>query len=268
MTKIKDIFSIMDQIAPPGYASDWDSIGLQTGDPYAEAKGVLIALDPSVEAVKEAASRGLNILITHHPLLFSGIKSIDLSKPLGKIIKAAINLDVAIFSAHTNLDAARGGVSDMLARALNIRNLSPMETTKNADDDLVGIGRVGTFPGRPALIDIVNNVKKQLAIDKVRVMGDMNKVIEKVALCGGSGGSLIEEASRLKADLYISGDINYHRARDAEALGLAVIDIGHFSSEKCLIEGLAKILNEKIKGEQGAIPVLAYGGEREPFTIL
>ena len=107
MTKLKDIFSIMEEIAPPRYASDWDSVGLQAGDPLAEAKGVMIALDPSVEAVNETAAKGLNLLITHHHLLFSEIKSIDLSKPIGRIIKAAIKLDVAIFSAHTNLDSCR-----------------------------------------------------------------------------------------------------------------------------------------------------------------
>ena len=268
MTKLKDIFSIMEEIAPPRYASDWDSIGLQTGDPFAEAKGIMIALDPSVEAVEEAASKGLNLLITHHPLFFSEVKSIDLSKPIGKIVKAAIKLDVAIFSAHTNLDATRGGVSDMLADTLGIKDLSPLQATKNAEDELVGIGRIGTFTNRLSLADVVNSLKKQLNLDKVRVIGNMDKAIERVALCGGSGGSLIDDASQMKADLYISGDINYHRARDAEDLGLAIIDIGHFSSEKCLIDGLVKKLKEKIKPEQGAISILAYGMEKEPFTIL
>ena len=268
MTKLKDIFSIMEEIAPACYASEWDSVGLQTGDPFAEAKGIMIALDPSVEAINEAAAKGLNLLITHHPLLFSEIKSIDLSKPIGKIIKAAIKLDVAIFSAHTNLDATRGGVSDMLADTLGIKDLSPLQATKSADDDLVGIGRIGSFTNKPSLSDVVDNVKKQLNLDKVRVVGDMDKVIERVALCGGSGGSLIDDASQMKADLYISGDINYHRAKDAQELGLAIIDIGHFSSEKCLIDGLAKKLKESIKPEQGAIPILSFGKEKEPFTIL
>jgi len=268
MTKLKDIFSIMEEIAPPHYASDWDSIGLQIGDPFAEAKGIMIALDPSVEAVNETAAKGLNLLITHHPLFFSEIKSIDLSNPIGKIIKAAIKLDVAIFSAHTNLDATRGGVSDMLANTLGIKGLSPLKAAKDADDDLVGIGRIGSFTNRLSLSDVVDKLKKQLHLDKVRVIGDMDKVIERVALCGGSGGSLIDDASQMKADLFISGDINYHRAKDALDLGLAIIDIGHFSSEKCLIEGLAKTLKEKIKPEQGEIPILAFGKEKEPFTIL
>ena len=268
MTILKDIFSIMEEIAPPRYASDWDSVGLQCGDPFSEAKGIMIALDPSVDAVNEAAGMGLNLLITHHPLLFSEIKSIDLSKPIGTIIKAAIKLDVAIFSAHTNLDAARGGVSDMLAHQLDIKDLSPLKKAKDEDDDLVGIGRIGRFTDSPSLSDVVDRLKMRLALDKVRVTGDMDKVIERVALCGGSGGSLIEDASQMKADLYITGDINYHRAKDAQDLGLALIDIGHFSSEKCLIEGLAKKLEEKIRPEQGAIPILAFGREREPFTIL
>ncbi|MDT8317839.1 MAG: Nif3-like dinuclear metal center hexameric protein [bacterium] len=268
MTKLRDIFFIMEEIAPSRYASDWDSIGLQIGDPLIEAKGIMIALDPSVEAVNEAAAEGLNLLITHHPLLFTEIKSLDLSKQIGKIIKTAIKLDVAIFSAHTNLDATRGGVSDMLAELLHITELSPLQAAKNADDDLVGIGRIGTFKNRPSLSDVVNMLKERLNLDKVRVIGDMDRVIEKVALCGGSGGSLIEDASELKADLYISGDINYHRAKDALDLGLAIIDIGHFSSEKCLIEGLAKKLKEKIKPEQGEIPILTFGKEKEPFTIL
>lgn len=268
MVKLKDIFDIMEQIAPPSLAMEWDRVGLQVGDPEDAATGVMVALDPSIEALDEASNNDLNLLITHHPLFLSPLNCIDLATYPGKIIKSAVEKKTAIFSTHTNLDCARGGVNDILADILEIEETKPLESSGTGAENSEGLGRIGRLKKRAALRDVVAHVKGKLEINNARVLGDMKRGIERVAVCGGSGGSLIGAASKMGADLLISGDIRYHQAREAEDLDLCVIDVGHFSSEKVAVGGLAAMLRKKFEEEKIEIPVREYDGDKEPFTTL
>ncbi|MBE9504751.1 MAG: Nif3-like dinuclear metal center hexameric protein [Proteobacteria bacterium] len=258
----------MEKIAPASLAEAWDNIGLQIGNHDDEAKGIMVALDPSLAAIEKAAERGFNLLLTHHPLFFSDIKSINLNSPMGQTIEAAIKGSVAIFTAHTNLDSVEGGVSDMLADVLLIEDRSPLEPAQAEGHVKCGLGRIGTIKKRPRLKEITAEIKKILDVPKVRVLGDLGKRIETVALCGGSGGSLIHSASQQGADLFISGDIRYHQAREAEELGLSIIDVGHFSSEKIVINGLKNILKMQLDKKGFNIPLEKFSREKEPFIIL
>ena len=268
MAQLKDIFNIMEEIAPASLAEGWDNVGLQIGHHDDEAKGIMIALDPSLAAIEKAAKSGFNLLLTHHPLFFSDIKSINLNSPIGQTIEAAIKGSVAIFTAHTNLDSVEGGVSDMLADVLMIGDTKPLEPVQSEGHVKCGLGRIGTIKKRPLLKEITAEIKKNLDIPNVRVLGDLEKRIETVALCGGSGGSLIHSASREGADLFISGDIRYHQAREAEELGLSIIDVGHFSSEKVVIDGLTNILKMQLDKKGLNIPLEKFSREKEPFIIL
>lgn len=263
---IKDLFSIMEEIAPARYAADWDNVGLQIGNPHDGARGIMVALDTSLAAVKEAASKGFNLLVTHHPFLFSPVKTIDFSTPQGKIIKEAIGSGLTVFSAHTNLDSTEGGINDMLGDLLGLTETSPMEPFEG--NNSAGMGRVGSVKGEKNLGEFAALVKERFNVDSIKVLGNGDKKISRIALCGGSGGSLIRLASKLGAQLYISGDISYHQAREAEDMGLSIIDPGHFSSEKIVVEGLAKILREKLQIKKIDLPVAAFCGEKEPFVVV
>lgn len=265
MVKLSDIFNIMEEIAPMSLAESWDNIGLQIGNPEEELQGVMLALDASIEAVEDAANSGFNLLLTHHPLFFSPLSSININSPSGKLIEASIKKSVSIFSSHTNLDSVSGGVSDMLADLLELGNREPIEPA-NASGE--GLGRMGTLSKALSIEEIVTILKKKLSAKNVGVIGDTNMRVNKVALCGGSGGSLIGAASRLGADLFISGDIKYHQAREAEELALPVIDVGHFSSEKIAIDGLKNILKAKLKKRGIKVPLKIFEKEKEPFIIL
>lgn len=266
MALIKDLFNIMDEIAPARYAAEWDNVGLQLGNPLDEGRGIMVALDTSLDAVTEAASKNLNLLVTHHPFLFSPTKRIDLSTEQGKIIKKAIETGITIFSAHTNLDSAKGGINDMLGSLLGLKATSPMDPFD--EDPAAGMGRIGNISEEKSLGDLATLVKEQFNVESIRVVGDMERKVSRIALCGGSGGSLIGLAAKLGAHLYISGDINYHQARDAEDKKLSLIDVGHFSSEKIVVEGLTKILKGKLKIKKINIPVEEYCGEKEPFFVI
>lgn len=268
MPKIKDLFDIMEELAPQSLAEEWDNSGLQIGNSDNEARGVLIALDPSLEALKTASSKKLNLLITHHPLFFSDIKKIDLKSPNGKIVEMAIKADISIFAAHTNLDSASGGINDILASLFKLKNSTPIELPACGVDNEAGIGRIGDLAEAATVRDMALFVKDQLKTSSLRFIGDRGQKIKRVALCSGSGGGLLKKAAKLGADIFISGDIRYHQAKDAEDLGIAVIDAGHFASEKVVTANLAVTLRKILDKKGFNIPVESYDGEKEPFITI
>jgi dinuclear metal center YbgI/SA1388 family protein len=191
---VAKIIQIMDQLAPPLLAEEWDNVGLQIGDPRQPVRRIWVALDPSPEVVKAA----------HHPLIFRPLKSIDFETPGGSIIQMAAHHQLAIFSAHTNLDIVRDGVNDVLAQRLGLRNLAvlqPVQVGEGAKEDITplmggetefGIGRIGSLAKTGSLKSLVSMVKKKLKLDFVKVAGDLTMKVTRVAICSGSGSSLMQ----------------------------------------------------------------------------
>jgi putative NIF3 family GTP cyclohydrolase 1 type 2 len=156
----------------------------------------------------------------------------------------------------------------MLADVIGIDDTVPIEPLAGDGRSSEGLGRMGTLKEAKPLGEIVTSVKEKLGIDAVRVLGDLDRNIKRIATCGGSGGSLIGEAEKFGSDLLITGDIRYHQAREAEDLGISLIDAGHFSSEKIVVGGLAKLLRSKLEEKGMDILVREYDREEEPFKIL
>jgi len=277
---VAEIIQIMDQLAPPLLAEEWDNVGLQIGHPQQPVRRIWVALDPSPEVVKAACQEKVDLLITHHPLIFRPLKSIDFETPGGSIIQMAAQHQLAIFSAHTNLDIVRDGVNDVLARRLGLRHLAvlqPIQVGERAKEDIsplpggeteYGIGRIGSLARVGSMRSLVSMVKKKLKLGFVKVAGDLEMKVTRVAICSGSGSSLMQAFLSSKAQAYISGDIHYHDAREAESANRAIIDIGHFPSEHLMVEALAQQL-ENIKSNAGIeAEIMACTIEKDPFRIL
>ncbi len=277
---VAEIIKIMDQLAPPLLAEEWDNVGLQIGDPRLPVRRIWVALDPSPEVVKAACQKEVDLLITHHPLIFRPLKSIDFETPGGSSIRMAAHHQMAIFSAHTNLDIVRDGVNDVLAQRLGLRNLSvlqPVKIGERAKEDIrpltggqteYGIGRIGSLAKAGSLKSLVSLVKKKLKLDFVKIAGDLEMKITQVAICSGSGSSLMQAFLSSKAQAYISGDIHYHDAREAEDANRAIIDIGHFPSEHLMVDALAQQLANIISKAGIEAEITACTIEKDPFRIL
>lgn len=277
---VAEIIKIMDQLAPPLLAEEWDNVGLQIGDPRLPVRRIWVALDPSPEVVKAACQKEVDLLITHHPLIFRPLKSIDFETPGGSSIRMAAHHQMAIFSAHTNLDIVRDGVNDVLAQRLGLRNLSvlqPVKVGERAKEDIrpltggqteYGIGRIGSLAKAGSLKSLVSLVKKKLKLDFVKIAGDLEMKITQVAICSGSGSSLMQAFLSSKAQAYISGDIHYHDAREAEDANRAIIDIGHFPSEHLMVDALAQQLANIISKAGIETEITACTIEKDPFRIL
>jgi dinuclear metal center YbgI/SA1388 family protein len=258
---VEELLAALERLAPRRLAAPWDNPGLQVGDPSAPVSRVLVALDPSPAAVGEAARANCQALVTHHPLILEPVKSIRLDEPLGAALALALRHGVAIISAHTNLDAAAWGVSQVLAERLGLSGVAPLEP---AGEPLEGMGRLGLLPQPLSLAGLAALVRERLGVRFVRgVEGRPGAPIHRLAVCGGSGGSLIGAALAAGADALVTGDVRYHQAREAEGR-LALVDCGHFNGERPVLERLA----ERLSGElAGRAEVRVYAGEQDPFQL-
>jgi len=341
----QEIMTVMEKLAPRRFAAGWDNVGLMLGNPSQSIAHVLVALDATPELVDYAADAGVDLIITHHPLIFKAMSSIRTDSPIGGMVAKLLKADIALYTAHTNLDVAEGGVNDALADALRLLNRKPLrlesadpmvklvvfvpveaaEKVRNAIAQAgaghignyshcafltegtgtflpldgtnpyigepgklervsevrletvmpesissrvikamleahpyeevaydvyslinpgigYGLGRVGELPDCLSLRDFAEKMKSVLNASFVRMVGPENRVIKTVAVCGGSGADLIREAAQAGADVLVTGDVKYHDAQEAQNLGLAVLDAGHFATERPVLDTIAAYL--------------------------
>lgn len=269
LSTVADIIDIIDGIAPFNLAETWDNCGLQAGNPDWPVKKIMAALDVTPAAMAAAVKNNCNLLVTHHPLLISGEKSIDFCKMPGSVIFTAARQKIAVVSAHTNLDKAEEGLNDYFAQKVGIECQAPFQAAGEPDyGALAGIGRMGRLTHMMTAAQLADQMKQRLGIAAVRLIGDPETSVRTVALCTGSGGSLTSQFLASGADIYITGDIKYHEARDIEAAGRVCIDVGHFASEHIAVELLTLKLDEALISGNLEIETVAYNREQDPFRII
>ncbi|MFH1673438.1 MAG: Nif3-like dinuclear metal center hexameric protein [Pseudomonadota bacterium] len=267
---VSDLVDVMEEVAPSSLAESWDNVGLQVGSFNRPVNKVIVALDPTPAVVSSACSQETDLLITHHPLIFHPVKSVNLDLYPGNIIGEAIKNGLAIYAAHTNLDSCIGGVNDIMSIRLKLRNvkvLRPVQTDSFPNAD-VGLGRVGDLEEPIGLKRFAEKVKQELNLESIRVVGKPDTVIERVCICCGSGSSLLKDFLACGADTYVSGDLHYHDGRTAEIAGKTLIDIGHFYSEHLIVAALATILEQASLKKGWDLQVIPYPNERDPFTTI
>lgn len=269
-TCVKDILKAIDVIAPWNLAESWDNPGLQTGDPGSVVSHLGISLDVTLDVVDYSIEKGMQCLLTHHPFLFKPLKNIDFSTPEGRIIHKSATSGLSIISAHTNFDIAVNGLNDILAEKIGLLETAPMLGLKDRADNnpCAGIGRTGVFPAGIKLSELAAQIKNRLGLCNVRYAGDPDQTVKTAAICTGSGGSLINDFFRTGYDVYISGDLKYHEARDTEARGRALIDIGHFGSEILMVGALSSRLKSYFAESGNEIVITEIRSEKEPFVFL
>lgn len=241
MTKVREIAAAIERFAPLNLQESYDNAGLQVGDPEAEVTAVLLCLDVNEDILAEAERRHCNMVVSHHPLIFRGLKSLTGADETQRLVLMALRLGIAVYSAHTNMDSACDGVSYEMAAMLGVRNLRPLQPT--APDAPTGLGACGDITPTPKL-EFLRKVKEKFGVKCLRYSaGGPELVVKRVALCGGSGASFIKEALAADADVYVTGDIKYH---DFTGFGNEIVlaDIGHFESELCSEKIFSRIIRE------------------------
>lgn len=368
--KCQVIIEAMERLAPKNLAENWDNVGLLIGSPVQKVTKILVTLDVTQAVVEQAVQDGVDLIITHHPVIFKPMTRIRTDLPQGQILSGLLKANIAVYAAHTNLDSAAGGVNDILAAKLHLQSTEPLAVSYNekmyklvvfvpkthmedvrqaileagaghignyshctfTSDGIgsflplegtepfvgecgtvhyaheirletivpeknsrrvikamlkahpyeevaydmiqlvnpgqaLGLGRVGKLPAPMPLIDFIGQVKVALGSEYVRAAGPQDKMVKKVAVCGGSGAGFIHKAAFAGADVLITGDVKYHEAQEAAAAGIAVIDAGHFATEQPVVPFVAEYLTTCSTKDKWAVEIRVDTVNQDVFRM-
>ncbi len=264
--QLREIIETLEQIAPSQYAASWDNTGLQIGGADDPIRSILVSLDITPGVIQEAVKKKADLIISHHPLFFQPLRQIRTDTGAGRIVQSLLKAGIAVYSAHTNFDVMKNGMSNILGKALGLQGWSPIQEISVTDG--TGWGRIGSLQEEKGFDDFVADLKEALQVQWLRWIGPPAKKVLKVACCGGSGASLLPDVLEHRPDLFITGDIKYHEAVHFQLEGITVLDIGHFASEQRMRKGLAKQLRQSLKECGKPIPVYTSRSEKDPFRIV
>ena len=236
--KAYELISWLEKKYPADAAEDWDNVGLLTGDDTNEISHVFLALDLTEETLAEAIEDGADMIITHHPMIFSGIKKINNHNFTGRKIIKLIQKGIVYYAMHTNYDVM--GMAELAADMLDLKDRKVLEEVLDGE----GIGRVGDLPRSMTLEECANFVKGRFGLPNVKIFGEPEKQVQRAAICPGSGKSEAKPALSMGAEVYITGDIDHHTGIDMADCGMAIIDAGHYGVEHIYIADMEHFLKE------------------------
>lgn len=263
----------VEELWPESLAEDWDEVGLVVGHPSAEITRVMFAVDPTLEVIDEAIEWGAELLITHHPLLLKGVTTVAANTAKGRAVHRLIESGTALLTVHTNGDSAVGGVSDVLADALGLENVAPLTPAANGLPE-EGIGRVGDLAEAMTLGDFAARVFGILpsVAGGVRVSGDKDGLVHRIAVCGGAGDSLFDEVRASNADLFVTADLRHHPASEAREAAVNgrpyLIDVSHFASEWLWLPAAADALGNVLADQGLDVEIRVSTTNSDPWDFI
>ena len=251
----------LEELSPKRFALSFDNVGLLVGRYDKDVKTIYIALDATDEVIDAAIECEADMLITHHPMIFSAIKSVRADDFIGRRILKLAKYDISYYAMHTNFDVM--GMADAAADEIDLIERDVLQVTYEDEIGAEGIGRIGRLREEMSLIELCDFVKERFMLDTVKVFGDPDRLCNICAISPGSGKSMIKYAIEKGADVIITGDIDHHEGIDSVAQGLCVIDAGHFGIEKIFFF----FLEEFIRREMPEIKVYTHE-MTSPFMVL
>lgn len=234
----QEIIETLEARYPGSCAMDWDNVGLLVGRRKKEVHHIYVAVDATDEVIEEAIEAQADMLVTHHPMIFSGMKRITEDDFIGRRVLRLIQNDIAYYAMHTNYDVM--GMAELAADMLDLKDRKVLEEVLDGE----GIGRVGDLPRSMTLEECANFVKGRFGLPNVKIFGEPEKQVQRAAICPGSGKSEAKPALSMGAEVYITGDIDHHTGIDMADCGMAIIDAGHYGVEHIYIADMEHFLKE------------------------
>ena len=243
--KVRDIAQAIEEFAPLSLQAEYDNSGLVVGRMDDEVHSALLAVDVTEEVIDEAIEYGCDIIITHHPIIFSPLKRLNSATYVERCVERAIRHNIALYACHTNLDSVQGGTSWYVGTILGLESMRVLEPRKG--DENAGYGIVGELPNKECALDFLKRVKREFNVGAIRHsdIPTHKKEVGRVAVCTGAGRSNIDDALAAGADLYITSDLRYNDFMCGENR-MILADIGHFESEFCAINILDMVISKKM----------------------
>ena len=284
--QVKDIIKLMEDIAPTHLAEPWDNVGLLVGSEQASVDKIMVTLDVTDDVIKQAVYGKVDLIISHHPVLFQAIKEINDTTKTGSTLLQLIHSGISVYSAHTNFDKAKGGTDDTLAELLELRNISPLKlglsteniaaqldvSSSNIDSETSSgfgsLGRIGQLAEPLCLEEYLKRIMKALGTDSVDFIGDPALKIQVVTSCAGAGGDFIEEAQKAGADLFVTGEAKYHEQLPVLEGNMALAVFGHYATEYPAVLSLKRRLQNIIHALQWKVDVISPQDYRSCFRRL
>ncbi len=257
----REIIALLQEQSPEEFACDWDNVGLLVGDFEQRIGKIYIALDATEETIAEAVKEKADLLLTHHPMIFKGLKKVNTQDFTGKRVVKLIQNNISCYAMHTNFDVR--GMAELAAERMELIDCAVLDVTCEQGGICEGIGRVGTLPEQMTLEVCVERVKQAYDVDTVKVFGDLGQRVRRAAISPGSGKSVISCALRAGAEVLVTGDIDHHEGIDAADQGLSIIDAGHYGVEKLFIPYMVQYL----KSRTDAIEIMGQP-VKQPFRYL
>lgn len=257
--KTSEIIKAIDEVCPPELAEEWDNCGWQVNLGDDMAKGVLVTLEVTKAVIDEAVEKNCSLIVTHHPLIFGGLNSVDVNTVSGNHIIRLLREGISVYSCHTNFDKVGGGNNDYIGKLFGLENVSVLE------DGFTRTGDLSSSVNAGELLELVCE-RLECSPESIRICGDPGKSIIKIGWCSGAGFDFAGSAKAAGCDAFITGDVKYHEAREiSEEGGMVVIDAGHFGTEVSFRQNMSKILRERL-GE--GVRVIASESDEDPFLHL
>ena len=242
---VAQIAAIIEEIAPRETAEPWDNVGLQVGDARAEVSRVLVTLDVTGAVVAEAVEVSAELIVAHHPLIFDPLRAVVAGDVVAELVKRLLDAGVALYAAHTNLDAAAEiGTTAALSNVLGLEDLAALVERPGP-----AAGGVGRLPRPVSLSDFAGRIRTSLDCSRLTVVGDADRQVAVVAVMPGAGGDAVRSAVAAGADVLVCGDLKHHDALYASEAGLAVVDAGHYATERPVVDSLADYLINRCAGD-------------------
>jgi GTP cyclohydrolase I len=263
---LQEFILAMNEIAPENLAESWDNSGIQINTSEKPIEKILVCLDITTAVIHEAVQNGIDLIISHHPILFQPINKIDNNNLTGKYLNELIRNDISVYSAHTSYDSCWGGNNDQLAIKLELDNIKPWNAESVTGKNGGGLGRIGFVKPALSLREISKLVKSALHIPRpIPVAGNPDRLIHCIAVCAGAGADAIDEAREKGCDLLITGDVKYRHGLKAIETDMAIMDAGHYFTEIIFIENLSAQLRKKF-GD--SVQIVESEVDLDPFVML
>lgn len=261
MTTLGDVQRFLEEFAPLSLAEDWDNVGLLVGDSSSDVTSVLTCLTLTPDVADEAIARGVQLIVSHHPILFRPVQRITNETTEGGVLLRLVGAGIAVYSPHTSFDSAQQGINSQLADLFGLNDVAPLRPADECGEPTSpGAGRHGLLPKAIELSALLELTKQKLQIDNVQFVGEPVSKVGRVGVACGAAAEFMRDAKLAGCDALITGEARFHACLEARNLGIALVLPGHYATERPAVENLAEVLSSQVAG----VTAIASDSETDP----